>query len=523
MTGGDSSEIRAQVQHRLVEDLATEKRRSRDLLDGLHEIVLECDLDGNLLFANQAWTRELGWSVEDSLGSPIDRYLHPEDCTLWQSLFGIQPGTTVGAQRERLRLHHRDGTTRRFEIMARGMENGRSVISLHDITGRHELEGQLRQAQKMEAVGHLTSGISHDFNNFLTIIMANAELVAESLPNERDDLHELIEDLRSAAQSGCDVIKKLLSFSRRQEFSPERIDVREVLETATHMLRRLLPEYIEIENQVGRSPLVVDADEGALKQVLLNLAMNARDAMPDGGLLGIQLRQVRCGEAGADDHPWVKPGEYACISVSDKGEGMDAATRERIFEPFFTTKPAETGTGVGMAMVYGLMKQHRGYVHVHSEVGQGPTVDLHLPLADQPVSAASAVAEQSKTSRGTKTILVADDEDSLRRAAKRILEKHGYMVYLAADGEEALEIFVAHENEIDLVMSDVTMPNLNGRALYDAICDKRRGVKFLFCSGSSPADIRELEDIADKVPFLEKPWTLTELATRVREVLDDGS
>ena len=405
----------------------------------------------------------------------------------------------------------------------KGLPEGFEMIA-EDVTEQRTLEAQLRQSQKMEAIGHLTGGIAHDFNNILTVIMSNAELIAGSLPADAGDERADLNELRGAAGRGSVMIKKLLGFGRREKLVHKPVNLGRLVCELTQVLHRLIPESIQIQIAADESAGTVLADPGAMEQILLNLATNARDAMPDGGTLRVECRRVQLDAGYQSTHPWVAPGEYSCIVVSDTGIGMDEKTQQRIFEPFYTTKPAGAGTGLGMAMVYGLMKQHEGFVHVYSEPGQGTAVKLYFhAINEEAESIARGPTHRASLPEGTETILIVEDEQAIRRATKRVLEKHGYTTLLACDGQEAIEIFDTHESDIDLILTDLVMPKLGGRQLYDALRHGGEKIKFILTTGYSVEEVYGSASFDRSVPFLHKPWSLTDLLHCVRDVLDEDA
>ncbi|HTY07483.1 MAG TPA: PAS domain S-box protein [Gemmatimonadales bacterium] len=388
-----------------------------------------------------------------------------------------------------------------------------------DITEQRRLEAQLRQAQKMEAVGQLTGGIAHDFNNVLGVILANAELIAAGNRTLDPGVSEDLADIRAAAARGAGMVRKLLGFSRLAELQLVPLDLGEAVQGFGSMLRRVVPESVDIAVRIEERLPAVRADVGAVEQILMNLATNARDAMPDGGRLEIAVARHTLGEEDRADHAWIEPGDYVSIAVADSGHGMDAETQRRIFDPFFTTKPPGKGTGLGMPMIYGLTKQQRGFVHVYSEVGHGTTVRIYLPV--DPESAAVALsppaAESVARGRG-ESILLVEDEETLRRAGRRILERLGYRVLVAGDGVEALETYRANR-DIDLIVSDLVMPRMGGRELYQAV--RHLGSpRFILASGYAATELQTVGRLDDVVRHLPKPWTVAEMARAVREVLD---
>jgi PAS domain S-box-containing protein len=401
-----------------------------------------------------------------------------------------------------------DGTVASFETMA------------DDITERRLLEDQLRQSQKVEALGQLTGGIAHDFNNLLTIILANAELVRRTMSAEHQDEHADLRDLISAALRGRVMIKELLGFARRTSLDLEPLQLNEVVSALSGMLRRIVPADIEIVVAAGDDTPESRADHQAVEQIVFNLATNARDAMPGGGVLRIETRRAQLTEEqrtalGAKTPLW------ACLSVEDTGVGMDEATRQRMFEPFFTTKSTGKGTGLGMATVHGLVKQHGAIIEVDTAPGRGTCVKIYFPAIAPGAAATGAGVDRGRDVRGgTETILVVEDEGDLRRVAKRILEQAGYQVLTAADGQEALDVLRQQPSPIHLVLSDLVMPRLGGRGLYDAARRAGNTTPFLFASGYAPGEERGSLPPDLGVPLLHKPWTHDDVLMRVREILD---
>jgi len=388
-----------------------------------------------------------------------------------------------------------------------------------DVTERRILEDQLRQVQKMEAIGQLTGGIAHDFNNLLTVISANAEIVVESLPAGLTELRSDVEDLQTAAQRGTALVKKLLGLGRRAMLDLQPVDVAKLVTDTAAMVRRIVPENIEIDLIPSGPVSSVRADPVAMEQILLNLATNSRDAMPDGGTLRIELADEHVDEDFSMTHPGLAPGGYVCVTVADTGIGMSTDTKEHIFEPFFTKKPHGLGTGLGMAMVYGLVKQLSGYVDVVSEPHAGTAVRLYFPVFET-AAAETVHGDSAEAIGGHETILVVEDEKAIRRTIKRALEGQGYTVLLAENGEDALQILHERDYGVDLVVSDLIMPKLGGRQLYEALERDGKHIRFLFTSGYSTTEVGRSGSLSSSVPLLLKPWTLGDLFARVREVLD---
>ncbi len=390
-----------------------------------------------------------------------------------------------------------------------------------ELAERRWLEAQLRQAQKLETIGQLAGGIAHDFNNILAVILANSELLASALPPDRTDLLANLTKVQEAARGGASMVKGLLSFSRRADLSFATLDLREAVANLSQMVRPILPESVEMRIVAPPQPCPVWADSGALQQILLNLVTNARDAMPMGGTLTIEVADAPTRGSYPEAVPWHDAESYFYVAVSDTGTGMDQATVERIFEPFFTTKAPGTGTGLGMAMVYGLTKQHGGFVHVYSEVGAGTAVKVYVPRSPEAAAAAAAAAPQlDQLVGGSETILLVEDKEELRSTTRRVLERLGYTVIEAADGAEGLARLRAETSRIDLILSDVLMPKVSGPALYQAVRQIDPTARFLFTSGYSASDIGQRSLLEPGVLFVAKPWTISDLARQVRKALD---
>jgi len=390
-----------------------------------------------------------------------------------------------------------------------------------ELSERRWLEAQLRQAQKLETVGQLAGGIAHDFNNILAVILANTELLRSSLPSDRADLSDSVEKIRAAASGGASMVRGLLTFSRRADLTFTTLDLREVVARLGQLVRALLQDDVELRIIVPPAACPVRGDASALQQLLLNLVTNARDAMPSGGTLIIEAMLGPHHRSLPENVPWVDGEAFFCVAVSDTGVGMDEATVEKIFEPFFTTKAPGAGTGLGMAMVYGIAKQHGGFVHVYSELGAGTSVKVYLPKSAETAPAAGeAVPEAALRPGGGETILLVEDRDELRGTTRRVLERLGYAVIEAADGEAALARQRDHVGKIDLVLSDVLMPKLNGPALFRAMRLIDPTMRFLFTSGYSESDIAMRSLLDPGVPFVAKPWAIADLARAVRKVLD---
>ena len=387
-------------------------------------------------------------------------------------------------------------------------------MTAEDVAAQLARERALKQAEKMETIGRLTGAIAQQFNELLTAILARTAALAQSLPSNRD-----IDELKLTAQRGTELAQRLLGFSRHRVLDLHPLILTEFVRDALDTLRRDLPAGIEVQFEADEEGGVVEADPAAVKQILLHLVTNARDAMPKGGTLHVEVRRARLGAADRPLHAWVEPGSYVSVALSDTGVGMDAQTLARVFEPFFTTKPVGVGTGLGMSMAYGLVKQHRGYLHIYSEVGQGTTVKVYFPaLRDQGMSEVETPDEGLPG--GTESILLVEDDQTMRVAAQQLLSKVGYRVFTAVDGEQGLDTFRAHRADLRLIITDVVMPKLSGFDMYEVIRGESRGLSVLFMSGFPAPNFRKTVGQDPAVAFVTKPWTASELLAQVRLMID---
>jgi two-component system cell cycle sensor histidine kinase/response regulator CckA len=386
-----------------------------------------------------------------------------------------------------------------------------------DVTERVRLEEQYRQSQKMEAIGLLAGGIAHDFNNLLTAIEGYSMLMAESMaPDDPQQAH--LAEVRRAAERATALTRQLLAFGRRQILEPRVLDLREAVAAVGPMLRRLIGENVEIAVRSKGKPGRVKADPGQIEQVIINLAINARDAMPRGGTLTFEIADARLTIADARSGATVVPGRYTLLTVSDSGQGMDTATQARVFEPFFTTKQKGKGTGLGLSTVYGIVKQSGGYIWVESSTGSGTRFSIYLPRVDQEVQPA-APRPSNESLTGSETILVVEDEESVRSLVRKALERYGYKVLTAATPAEAIDLARATTEPIHLLISDVVLPQMSGRALADEILPSKPATRLLFMSGYTDNAIVHHGVLDEGTPFIQKPFTPQVLARKVRQVL----
>jgi signal transduction histidine kinase/ActR/RegA family two-component response regulator len=396
------------------------------------------------------------------------------------------------------------------------------LMQARDVTEQRRTEQQLIRAQRLEAVGQLAGGLAHDFNNLLMVILSHAEFASDRL-DDSDPIQQDLEQVRIAGQRAATLTRQLLAFSRKQPLEPRVTNVNHVVEGLENMLRRLLGQHISIDVRTASDLGNVMADPAQLEQVIMNLAVNARDAMPEGGKLTIETANLDLDETQVEQHVSVEPGPYVRLSVADNGMGMTAETRSRIFEPFFTTKGKDHGTGLGLSMVYGIVKQSRGSICVHSEPSQGAKFVIYLPRVGAPADPATPdlPTRPATAAAGNETILIVEDEDGVRRVAERMLHPRGYRVLAAANGTEALRQCDEHSGQIDLLLTDVVMPEMSGRELAARLAKLSPGLKVLFMSGYADDTIVRQDMLNPGSRFLGKPFSREDLLRKVRQVLDE--
>jgi PAS domain S-box-containing protein len=472
------------------------------------------------LAVNNAACVHYGYTREEFLGMTIRDIRPPEDGPALARQIASESSQypQAGVRRHR----RKDGSVIDVEITSHPLVfEGRSAqfIFALDVTQRRKLEAQVRQSQKMEAVGQLAGGVAHDFNNLLTAILGYAELLAPRLRADPSGLEEVAE-ITKAGERAASLTRQLLAFSRRQVLELKVLDLNTIVRSVEKMLRRLIGEDIDLVATLDSSLAPVRADAGQIEQVIVNLVVNARDAMPDGGKITIETANVEHDDAYARQHVTGQPGKYVMIAVTDTGIGMDAATQSRIFEPFFTTKAKDKGTGLGLSTVYGIVKQSGGYIWTYSEVRRGTTFKVYLPRVEGVAEAIESPMPKVPSARATETILLVEDDASLRKLALTILKGIGYTVLDAGTGADALEITRKHTGPIDLVLTDVVMPEMSGSALVSALRAARPGVPVLYMSGYTDDAIFRHNVLEPGVAFLQKPFTPASLTRKVREVLD---
>jgi len=515
------------------ETLRRSEERYRTIIENLQDGYFENDLAGNLTFVNDIICRNLRYTREELIGMNYRQYTDEEDRKKVLQLYGELYRTGQPVKSLEVKHVRKDGAKLFAEISSslirdsEGKPIGFRGIS-HNITERKQaeeeklsLQEQLRQAQKMEAVGQLAGGVAHDFNNLLTVIKGYSQLSLFDL-KEDNPLWGNIQEIEKASQRATDLTRQLLAFSRRQILDLKVVDLNVLLEDLEKMLRRIIGEDITLATLLSEGLGKVKVDPGQIEQVILNLAVNARDAMPSGGKLTIETANVELDEEYAHAHVNVAPGRYVRLSVSDTGVGMTPEVKEKVFEPFFTTKEKGKGTGLGLSMVYGIVKQSNGNIWLYSEPGRGTTFRIYFPRAEEEADGLHKEEVTDVFPRGSETILLVEDDELVRNLATRLLEQQGYRVLKATNGQEALRVAKEHVGEtIHLLLSDIVMPQMGGKELSDWLKISRPNVKVLYTSGYADDAIVHHGVLDPGTHFLQKPFSLKTLSHKVREVLDE--
>ncbi|OLC04426.1 MAG: hypothetical protein AUH46_04245 [Gemmatimonadetes bacterium 13_1_40CM_70_15] len=512
---------RAIERARADEQLRRSETRYRLLFESNPEAMFVYD-PGTLRFlaVNEAAVARYGWTREEFLRMTLPDIRPPSEIPRLEAALAAQDrgAATVSDTKHR----KKDGSLIDVEVLSDWIEfEGRRarLVLAKDVTERLRLEEQLRQSQKMEAIGQLAGGIAHDFNNLLTAILGFCGLLERQV-GANAQMRGDVAEIRHAAGRAAELTRKLLAFGRRQMLAPRVLDLNGLVADLDKMLRRVIGEHIELVTQLDPELAPVKADLGQLEQVILNLVVNARDAMPQGGRVTIQTANTDLDLAYADTHAPVVPGRYVLLAVSDTGTGMHPEAKAHLFEPFFTTKEVGKGTGLGLATVYGIVKQSGGYIWVYSESGSGTSVKIYLPRSDQPVQPVPRPPVLAGLPTGTETVLVVEDAEAIRSLARKVLTAQGYTVLEAGDGVEALQIAERHTGMLHLVLTDVVMPGMSGRELAQRLAPLRPQLKLLYMSGYTGDAVVHRGVLEDGLPFLAKPFTPEDLASKVRDVLD---
>ena len=500
----------------------TENKKNVILFQSLFHLspLAICVVDGNRVMTqvNDYALTTFGYSREEMIGQNT-RFLYSSDEdyeAAGKALYSVNDT----AQPVRMRRKDGEGI---WVLLNRSYLNGRdasggSIVVVQDITARKALEDQLRQAQKMEAIGQLAGGVAHDFNNILQAILGYTHMILLSLgPDDKN--RRKLEQVEKAGEKAAALTRQLLAFSRRQVLQLGPIDLNRTIEDLLKMLHRLIGEHIELNLVTDSALWTVNADRGQMEQVLMNLCVNARDAMPEGGRLSIETSNVRLDDDYCSRHDWAKPGRYVKLSITDSGSGIAPETKGKIFDPFFTTKEQGRGTGLGLATVYGIVRQHEGMIHVYSETGKGSRFSVYIPAGNQDAEEISR-EEGDSALGGHETILLAEDDETLRFLTTEVLRSAGYHVLVAVDGEDALGMFQKHAKEIDLLLLDVVMPKKGGRCVYEKIRTIRPDICCLFMSGYSKNAIHTNFILDHGLNLIEKPFKVNNLLIKVRQELD---
>ena len=518
-------QIQIHLMHR---SLYEQQELFRLIGDNAADMIAVVDMSGRRLYNSPSYQKTLGYSVEELESSPTLEQVHPDDRQFVKEAAEEASRSGEGRKLE-YRARHKNGDWRILESTASVIRNchgkpDKLIIINRDITDRRDSEKRLRetqarQAQKMEAVGRLSGGIAHDFNNLIGIIIGYTELM-EARINFSDPLYKGVQEIKKAGDRAALLTRQLLAFSRQQVLEPKVLDLNAVVMDVETLLRRAIGEDIELITMLRPKLGQVMADQGQVEQVIMNLAVNARDAMPKGGRLTIETTNSELDTSFVRDKPYVQPGHYVQLSFSDTGTGMDAETQAHIFEPFFTTKERGRGTGLGLATVYGVVKQSNGYIWVYSELGKGSTFKICLPHVEAAIHVEKAETRQLRSRDGGETILLVEDEEPLRAVTRDVLLQSGFEVLEASGGWQALENAERHHGPIHLLLTDVVMPGMNGPTLAEKLGSSHPEMRVLYMSGYTDYAVGRKGILESGVHLIAKPYTRQTLLSKVYAVLD---
>ena len=495
----------------------------RLITENAADMIAVVDVKGQRLYNSPSYQKILGYTPQELGGTTAGEEIHPEDREKVQRAATAARLSGKGTSLE-YRMRHKNGSWRTLESRASTIVKSGKVEKLvivnRDVTERKHLEEQFRQSQKMEAVGRLSGGVAHDFNNLLGVIIGYGEIVRDGTATE-SPLRTCVEEMLKAGHRAATLTRQLLAFSRQQVMDPKVLELNVVVKDMEKMLLRLIGEDVQLQTSLDPALVRIKADQGQIEQVIMNLAVNARDAMPRGGELRIETSNFHMDEAFVRRYPYpVLVGDYVLLSVTDNGVGMDATTRARVFEPFFTTKEKGKGTGLGLSTVYGVVKQSGGYIDVISEPGAGASFKIYLPKVEVAADPQKQSTDLPVSLHGMETVLLVEDETSLRELSRHLLELCGYSVLEAENGEEALKKSQGHRGVIHLLLTDVVMPGMSGRILADQLVRHRPETRVVYMSGYTGQTVGEHGVLAEGSFFLPKPFTRDALARKIREALD---
>ena len=523
-------DIYAMYQHFQIQEVRKQVIEREELFrlitESAADMIAVVDTSGRRLYNSPSYEQILGYTPEELSGTTAMAQIHPEDREKVLKAGADACRTGTGSNLE-YRMKHKDGSWRMLESRASTIRKGgvveKLVIVNRDVTERKHLEEQFRQSQKMEAVGRLSGGVAHDFNNLLGVIIGYGEIVQEGTA-EDSPLRTCVDEMLKAGHRAAGLTRQLLAFSRQQVMDTRVLDLNVVVHDMEKMLKRLIGEDVQLKTELDPDLVNIRADQGQIEQVVMNLAVNARDALPTGGELRLSTCNFHMDEDFVRRYPYpVLVGDYILLTVTDNGIGMDAATRARAFEPFFTTKEKGKGTGLGLSMVYGVVKQSGGYIEIASEPGAGTTFKIYLPKVEVAVDPQKQEAGIRESPHGTETLLLVEDEASLRKLSRHLLERCGYDVLEAECGAEALKISQDHKRTIHLLLTDVVMPGMSGRVLADQLIKQRPDTRVVFMSGYTGQTVGEHGVLAEGSFFLPKPFTREQLARKIRQALDGSA
>jgi len=504
--------------------LAESRRAFASAFDDAPIGIAHISLDGRWLRVNRHLCDLLGYAQEELLATSFRAAIHPDDAEQDnRALTQLLAGTIRKYEREE-RYRHKDGhfvSARLTAVLHRDSAGASQyfIATIADITHRDRQEGELRQSQKMEVVGRLAGGIAHDFNNLLTVIIGYSELVLQQLAYGTP-LHDDVEEIRHAGTSAAALTRQLVAFSRKQILQPQILDLNGIVSRMNALLRRLIGENIEVATRLAAGLDRVWADPGQIEQIIMNLALNSRDAMPHGGSLRIETANVNLDRHWVAEHPDASEGRHVMLVVSDTGTGMDETVQAHLFEPFFTTKERGKGTGLGLATVYGIVKQNDGSIFVDSEPERGTTFKIFLPRTEQTAEPPSPPPPAPYSLGGTETILIVEDQPEVRAVTRDTLARHGYTVLEAANGARALAILEDYDGDVHLLLTDVVMPGMSGRELAERLVTERPDMRVLYTSGYTDDTIVHHGVLEAGMAFIQKPFTPNALRQKIREVLD---